>query len=239
IEALFEISADHPVCGILEEMGLEPEEDLLLIRRDITASGKSTCRINGSPVTLSMLKKVGRSLLDIHGQHEHQSLLRTEEHLEWLDAFGDQSLKDLRREYETLYYEYRTLEKELDRLTSDEREAARRMDLLSYQLQEITAANLVEGEDEELEQERNRLVNAEKLVKGAGDAFEALYGEGRGSDSRPSPFPFSGTPSTRISGSPPDIGRSGHFLPDLTIHPGSRMLPDHARRPAPAFRRIW
>lgn len=183
IEALFEISADHPVCGILEEMGLEPEEDLLLIRRDITASGKSTCRINGSPVTLSMLKKVGRSLLDIHGQHEHQSLLRTEEHLEWLDAFGDQSLKDLRREYETLYYEYRTLEKELDRLTSDEREAARRMDLLSYQLQEITAANLVEGEDEELEQERNRLVNAEKLVKGAGDAFEALYGEGRGSDS--------------------------------------------------------
>src|SRR5690606_18643081 len=66
-----------------------------------------------------------------------------------------------------------------------------------------------------------------------------LRGEGRGSDSRPSPFPFSGTPSTRISGSPPDIGRSGHFLPDLTIHPGSRMLPDHARRPAPAFRRIW
>ena len=124
IEALFEISADHPVCGILEEMGLEPEEDLLPIRREISASGKSTCRINGSPVTLSMLKKVGRSLLDIHGQHEHQSLLRTEEHLEWLDAFGDQSLKELRRQYEALYHEYRALEKELERLTSDERETA-------------------------------------------------------------------------------------------------------------------
>jgi DNA repair protein RecN (Recombination protein N) len=183
IEALFEISADHPVCGILGEMGLEPEEDLLLIRREITASGKSTCRINGSPVTLSMLKKVGRSLLDIHGQHEHQSLLRTEEHLEWLDAFGDQTLKDLRREYEALYNEYRALEKELERLTSDERETARRIDLLNYQLQEIAAANLTAGEDQELEQERNRLVNAEKLVKAAGDAFEELYAEGRGNDS--------------------------------------------------------
>ncbi|MFS8514339.1 MAG: AAA family ATPase, partial [Planifilum fulgidum] len=183
IEALFEISADHPVCGVLEEMGLEPEEDLLLIRREISASGKSACRINGSPVTLSMLKKVGRSLLDIHGQHEHQSLLRTEEHLEWLDAFGDPSLKELRRQYEALYHEYRALEKELKRLTSDERETARRIDLLSYQLEEIAAANLAEGEDQELEQERNRLVNAEKLVKATGDAFEALYGEGRGADS--------------------------------------------------------
>jgi len=73
---------------------LEPEEDLLVIRREIAANGKSTCRINGSLVTLSMLKDVGRSLLDIHGQHEHQSLLRTEEHLEWLDAFG--ALKNLR-----------------------------------------------------------------------------------------------------------------------------------------------
>lgn len=183
IEALFEIPGDHPVCGILKEMGLEPEEDLLLIRREITASGKSTCRINGSLVTLSMLKKVGRSLLDIHGQHEHQSLLRTEEHLEWLDAFGDQPLKDLRRQYKALYDEYKALEKELERLTSDEKEVARRIDLLSYQLQEITAANLVEGEDQELEQERNRLVNAEKLVKAAGDAFEELYAEGRGADS--------------------------------------------------------
>ncbi|GAA5346485.1 DNA replication and repair protein RecN [Planifilum fimeticola] len=182
IEALFEISADHPVCGILGEMGLEPEEELL-IRREISASGKSTCRINGSPVTLSMLKKVGRSLLDIHGQHEHQSLLRTEEHLEWLDAFGDQTLKDLRGEYEALYNEYRALEKELERLTSDERETARRIDLLNYQLQEIAAANLTAGEDQELEQERNRLVNAEKLVKAAGDAFEELYAEGRGNDS--------------------------------------------------------
>lgn len=183
IEVLFEISGDHPVCRVLEEMGLEPEEDLLLIRREISASGKSTCRINGSLVTLSMLKKIGRFLLDIHGQHEHQSLLRTEEHLEWLDAFGDQALKDLRRQYQVQYEEYKALEKELKRLTTDEKEAARRIDLLSYQLQEISAANLTEGEDQELEQERNRLVNAEKLVKAAGDAFEELYGEGRGADS--------------------------------------------------------
>ena len=183
IEALFEISGDHPVFGILEEMGLETEEELLVIRREITASGKSSCRINGNLVTLTMLRKVGRTLLDIHGQHEYQSLLRTDEHLEWLDAFGDQHLKDLRRQYEALYGEYKTLEKELERLTADERETARRMDLLSYQLQEITAASLVEGEDQELEQERNRLVNAEKLVKAAGDAFEELYAEGRGGDS--------------------------------------------------------
>lgn len=183
IEVLFEIAGDHPVRGVLEELGLELDEDLLLIRREIAASGKSTCRINGSLATLSMLKRIGRFLLDIHGQHEHQSLLRTEEHLEWLDAFGGQSLGDLRRQYEALYDEYKTLERELERLTTDEKEAARRIDLLSYQQQEISAANLAEGEDQELEQERNRLVNAEKLVKAAGDAFEALYAEGRGADS--------------------------------------------------------
>src|SRR5690606_6312477 len=183
IEVLFEIAGDHPVRGVLEELGLELDEDLLLIRREIAASGKSTCRTNGSLATLSMLKRIGRFLLDIHGQHEHQSLLRTEEHLEWLDAFGGQSLGDLRRQYEALYDEYKTLERELERLTTDEKEAARRIDLLSYQQQEISAANLTAGEDQELEQERNRLVNAEKLVKAAGDAFEELYAEGRGNDS--------------------------------------------------------
>ncbi|BCU81605.1 DNA repair protein RecN [Polycladomyces abyssicola] len=180
IEGLFEVPAEHPVRDVLSELGIEPEEDVLIIRREIAASGKSTCRINGRMVTLAMLKQVGERLLDIHGQHEHQSLLKPEEHVEWLDAFGGETVLAKRREYEVVYRKYRDLEREWQRLTVDEKEMAQRIDLLRFQQEEIAAAKLTEGEEEELELERKRLAHAEKIVQNASEAYEALYGERRG-----------------------------------------------------------
>lgn len=180
IEGLFEVPAEHPVRDVLRELGIEPEEDMLIIRREIAHSGKSTCRINGRMVTLAMLKQVGERLLDIHGQHEHQSLLKPEEHVEWLDAFGGEAVLAKRREYEALYRKYRDRELEWRRLTVDEKEVAQRIDLLRFQHEEIAAAQLTDGEEEELESERNRLVHAEKIVQNASEAYEALYGERRG-----------------------------------------------------------
>lgn len=183
IEALFEIAPDHPIHHKLDELGLEVEEDILLIRRELLLSGKSVCRINGRMVTQAMLKQIGAHLIDIHGQHEHQSLMQVEQHIYWLDAFGGEELLQERKRYEQQFAQYRELHRELERLLIDERELAQRVDLLTFQHEEISAAALVEGEDEELEQEHKRLAHAEKIVQDTAAAYEAIQGEQRGADS--------------------------------------------------------
>ncbi|QKG84230.1 DNA repair protein RecN [Kroppenstedtia pulmonis] len=180
VEALFEIADGHPAHNKLKELGLESEDGVLLIRRDISLNGKSTCRLNGQVITLSMLKQVGAYLLDIHGQHEHETLLHVEEHLSWLDTFGGTALLQQRNLYSGLFREYQRVTTELRQIRSDEREATRRIDLLTFQRDEIAAARLVEGEDEELQQEHNRLAHGEKLMHSASNAFESLYGDGAG-----------------------------------------------------------
>ncbi|PTX52185.1 DNA replication and repair protein RecN [Melghirimyces profundicolus] len=182
VEALFELPGGHPACEVLEELGLGSDEENLLIRRDISSNGKSTCRINGQIVTLAMLKQVGKRLLDIHGQHEHQRLLQVEEHLRWLDAFGGKELRDCLNGYRKVYGEYRKTTRELEQLNADEKEVAQRIDLLTFQRDEIAAARLTEDEDQELEQEQSRLAHAEHLMQNTAHAFEALYGERQGAE---------------------------------------------------------
>ncbi|TCS96372.1 DNA repair protein RecN [Hazenella coriacea] len=182
IEALFELAPTHPVRPLLVEWGLDEDVDILLIRREITANGKSTCRINGRMVTLAMLKQIGRKLIDISGQHEHQSLLHIDEHLEWLDQFGGEWILPLRRQYEEKYQQFQKIEKEIKRLSIDQKEIAQRMDLYQFQLEEIQSAQLVAGEDEELEREQNRLAHAEKLMSHTVRAYEHLYAEQGGLD---------------------------------------------------------
>jgi DNA repair protein RecN (Recombination protein N) len=178
IEAVFEIPEAHSIRPLLIDWGFEQDDlDLLIIRREITASGKSTCRINGRSVTLSMLREVGGRLLDLSGQHEHQALLRVEEHLDWLDRFGGEDLLSLRREYEEMYREYRKVTRELEKLDLNRKELARRLDLLTFQRDEIAKATLTPGEDEELERERSRLMHAEKLLTHTAGAYESMYGE--------------------------------------------------------------
>lgn len=181
IEAIFELVANHPAKPILTEWGME-EEESVIIRREITAGGKSTCRINGRTVTLAMLSQLGSHLLDISGQHENQSLLQVEEHLEWLDQFGGESLLAVRQSYQQLFEQYQQLKRELQRLNSDQKEIVQRIDLLQFQGEEIGSAKLMVGEDVELEQERNRLAYAEKLINHSSSAYEQLYGDGRGLD---------------------------------------------------------
>lgn len=180
ISALFELSSEHPVWNQIANFGAGTDSDgHLLIKRDISHTGKSTCRVNGQIVTLSMLKQIGSQLMDIHGQHDHQSLLREEEHIVWLDAYAEESLKALKEQYRELYDEYIQVEKELHQLSESERDTAQRIDLLEFQVQEIAAAELVPGEDEQLQQRRTKLAHMEKLVQHMHEAYHALHSDRR------------------------------------------------------------
>ena len=143
--------------------------DTLILAREIHQSGRTVARINGSLVNLATLREVGELLIDIHGQTEHQSLLRVPTHLELLDQYA--TLGPLRAEVADLVTRLRTVRTELTRLQRDERELARRADLLQFQVEEIEKAALVEGEDAELNQERVRLTNAERL----GELADSIY----------------------------------------------------------------
>jgi len=163
---------------ILAENGLEGEEpDTLVLGREIRKGGRSVCRVNGRGVALSVLKDIGQYLVDIHGQSEHLSLLRVREHVNLLDRYA--GLWERRARLGQVVAQLRQVRRELDSLLKDEREMARRADLLQFQIEEISSAKLKSGEDATLEQERVRLANAEQLAALADEAYQALY-EGAG-----------------------------------------------------------
>ncbi len=181
MEAMFELPAGHPVWLVLERLGIEASQDEpLLIRRDITAQGKSTSRVNGQLVNLTMLREIGDLLVNIHGQHEHQSLLRSEQHLEWLDAFGGDKINQAKSRYDEHYSRYSSLRKQYAELEAAAKDGLRLSDLYRFQLQEIDAAAVKTGEDESLSEEKRKLANAEKLYAGVSDAYEAMFGGRQG-----------------------------------------------------------
>ncbi|HET7580647.1 MAG TPA: DNA repair protein RecN [Bacillales bacterium] len=180
LEGLFFIEADHPCLAELNALGLQSEDDTVVLRREIAGSGKSVCRINGKMVTLSVMREMGRMLIDIHGQHEHQDLLQSDRHLPMLDSFGGKALHKARGAYHDLYESYQQLEKQLNRLSENEKEAAQRLDLIRFQVEEIDAAGLQPGEDEQLESERKKLANFEKVYDALQEGYQALNGEQRG-----------------------------------------------------------
>ena len=182
IEAVFEVDSSQSIWNQLEDWDVVDEEGILLIRRDISPNGKSTCRINGRLVTVSMLRQIGPKLLNICGQHEHQSLLHIDEHLAWLDKFAGEEVRLLRKQYQEKYRLFRQIEKEIAELKQHEESIEQQLDYYQYQYEEITAASLVEGEDEELEQEKARLTHMEKLISHTSLAYELLEGEGKGLD---------------------------------------------------------
>jgi len=178
IEGLFEIEANHPVLPLLLELGIEVfEDDLLILRREITLAGKSICRINGQLVPLAVLKEIGPWLVHLHGQHDHQLLMQADRHLSWLDAFAGKDLAQVKKDYHKLYNEYQTVLAEYEKFSQNEKYLAQRQDMLSFQLQEISEANLQLREDEELNAEKIRLSNSERLFKGIDDAYHALAAE--------------------------------------------------------------
>jgi len=183
IEALFELPAGHPVWKTLAELGIaaDPAEHLL-IRREITAAGKSSSRINGQLVNLTMLRRTGDWLVNIHGQHEHQSLLKVDEHVHWLDLFGEAEIREAKAAYQASYDAYVKLQKEQRELQETSKQALQMLDLYRFQIEELSSAQLKPGEDETLNEERRKLANAEKLYQNANDAYELLYGNSRGLD---------------------------------------------------------
>ncbi|MBP1934196.1 DNA repair protein RecN [Ammoniphilus resinae] len=178
IEGLFEIEENHPVLPLLLELGIEVfEDDLLILRREITSAGKSICRINGQLVPMAVLKEIGPWLVHMHGQHDHQLLMHADRHLSWLDAFAGRELAQVKKDYQKFYNEYQTVQAEYEKLSQNEKYLAQRQDMLSFQLQEISEANLQLHEDEELNAEKIRLSNSERLFKGIDDAYQALTAE--------------------------------------------------------------
>lgn len=182
IEGLFLIEGDHPAIAKCSEFGIEIEEGMLLLKRDIYPSGKSVCRVNGKLVTITILREIGRTLVDIHGQHDNQEMLDEKSHLRLLDEFGGKEIYPALNEYQSIYREYVKIKKDLASLNENEQMMAQRLDLLKFQLNEITNAQLKIGEDEQLLTEKKKLTNFEKLFSSLNTTYEALQGEQKGLD---------------------------------------------------------
>lgn len=169
-------AAKESILPLLDENGIEHDDDTLIVAREINREGRNVCRVNGRAVTLSVLQRIGESLIDIHGQSEHLSLLRVREHVDFLDRYGN--LWDQRAKVAEKVRALRAVRNELKSLMRDEREIAQRVDRLTYVVDEIAQADLKAGEDETLKQERDLLGNAELRANLADHAYRALYGAG-------------------------------------------------------------
>ena len=177
VEAEFNVKSYYPATELLKELEVETEADPLILRREVNAAGKSRAFVNDSPVNLAGLKRLGDVLLDMHGQHQHQSLLYEERHLDYLDAFGH--LEPLRGQVSQLFSDYHKTKKQLDELVHKEQLTREKIDLYQFQMKEINDAGLQAGQEEELEKEKFILENTEKLFASANQAYELLYdGEG-------------------------------------------------------------
>ncbi len=175
VEVVLDVSRlGGDALDVLATAGFTPDEGRIVVSRELQRGGKSQCRINGRPATVSLLKRITDSLVDVHGQHDHQSLLKVECHLDILDAWCGEEVLSLRAQVAEGFERLRGLERELGRLQSDQQERARTVDLYRFQIEEIASARLQPGEEEGLLAERARLANAEKLHAAASAAFEAL-----------------------------------------------------------------
>ncbi len=167
------VFSDVPQLPWFEENGVDYDPETV-IHREIYLDGKNVCRVNGSLVSVSILRKLGIQLINIHGQHDSASLFDEENHLALLDSMGDNG--SLRDAYTEKYAAVINLRREIEALTMDEGEKLRRMETLRYQITEIENANLEPGEDEALEERRKLLQNSEKISDGINDAVDNLYG---------------------------------------------------------------
>lgn len=173
IEAWFDLDSEGVIAEIIRNLGINSSEEGLLVRREINRGGRSRSFINDSLIAQATVLKTGENLVDIHGQHSHQSLLYTDRQLDLLDDFG--GLRKLQEDCAVGYQRWQKLASTLEQMTSDEREKARQLDLLDFQMKEIDEARLHPGEEEELIAERTILTNAEKLYQNISQAYQILY----------------------------------------------------------------
>jgi DNA repair protein RecN (Recombination protein N) len=176
VDAAFLIGNRPELQDYLTGIGIQVGSDnMLIIQREISSSGKNRCRVNGQLVTVLSLTKIGEFLIDIHGQHEHQSLLFPEKQLEMLDQYAGSACVRLRGEVGQVFKEWQALNNEYHNLQQNESDLVRKVELLQFQINEISEASLVIGEDEDLLKEREILAASERLYEAANQSYQALY----------------------------------------------------------------
>ncbi len=177
IEGIFDIDHAEEAIQELNALGIDINEDFLIVKREIFSSGKSICRINNQTVTLQDLRKVMQALLDIHGQHETQTLLKQKYHIELLDRYSDGQYSEALSQYEETFNQHHSKIKELEALESADQALLQRLDLMKFQYDELKEAQLKEGEIEQLEIDIKRIQNSENLSVALNAAYETLTDE--------------------------------------------------------------
>ncbi len=177
VEATFRLKQDEPALETLQEQGIDCDEGELTLYREFTAGGKNVCRANGTMINASVLKLIGDALVDIHGQHAHQSLLDEKKHILLLDRFAGKEALEVKARVAAAYQKATEARRLLSAAQFNEQERIRRIDLLTYQMQEIDAAKLTDSEEEQLEEQRGLLQNAQAVMEGLEGANAALSGD--------------------------------------------------------------
>ncbi|MBC1793129.1 DNA repair protein RecN [Listeria booriae] len=181
IQGLFTINRQNKGClEALESNGIDASDHMVVLERTLFQSGKNTCRINGKLATTGVLREIGSRLIDIHSQHEHQELMNDEFHLQLLDRFAWKEIAPTLSQYEAKYAEYKEMKAKWHNWTKNEQELAQRLDMLRFQQDEITNADLRLGEEEALMEQKHVLANFEKINEYLQNAYTALQGEERG-----------------------------------------------------------
>ena len=176
IEGLFSIESNRALEEIFDEQGLELSDEII-IRREILQNGRSISRVNGQMVNLSVLRTIGQQLVDIHGQHDQEELMRPHRHIQMLDEFGDASFFELKEAYQTSFDNYRRMRKQVLDIKKNQQEHKDRIEMLEFQMAEIEAANLKAGEDIALNQERDKLLNHKHIADTLTNAYSMLDNE--------------------------------------------------------------
>jgi len=176
IEGLFSIESNRALEEIFDEQGLELSDEII-IRREILQNGRSISRVNGQMVNLSVLRTIGQQLVDIHGQHDQEELMRPHRHIQMLDEFGDTSFFELKEAYQMSFDNYRRMRKQVLDIKKNQQEHKARIEMLEFQMAEIEAANLKAGEDVTLNQERDRLLNHKHIADTLTNAYSMLDNE--------------------------------------------------------------
>ena len=176
IEGLFSIESNRALEEIFDEQGLELSDEII-IRREILQNGRSISRVNGQMVNLSVLRTIGQQLVDIHGQHDQEELMRPHRHIQMLDEFGDASFFELKEAYQLSFDNYRRMRKQVLDIKKNQQEHKARIEMLEFQMDEIEAANLKAGEDIALNQERDKLLNHKHIADTLTNAYSMLDNE--------------------------------------------------------------
>ena len=174
LQGMFILPADGVTAQLLDEVGIEHADNTVILQREIAKSGRNTCRINGMLVNTTTLKQIGETIVDIHGQNEHQELMQPEKHLGLLDEFATRKIHKLKKQYTTQYEAYQQLNHELRQKNANEKEWAQRLDMLNFQVEEIAAAQVRVGEEAELIAERDRLDNYQTISQALQQSYTLL-----------------------------------------------------------------